>query len=89
MTTDFSTLGFSSETSAGLILDADGRPIVAGTASEESFSSFAVSCYDPGMSSVTVSVTDAPPVLRVIGNQVATAGQLLNLSAGVGSSTHA
>ena len=85
VTTDFSTLGFTSETSAAVMLDANGRLVVAGTASTsplplgegqgEGFSSFAVACYDPGQSSLGLQVNDLAPDLRLLGNQETSAGQ--------------
>ena len=65
VTTDFSTLGFASETSSGIMLDANGRLVVAGTATQSTYSSFAVSCYDPGTSSLGVQINDVAPGLRV------------------------
>ena len=70
-----------------MFIDADGRLVVAGTASQQGSSSFAVSCYDPGTSSLGVQVNDVPPTLQVLGNQVATAGQELDLSPWAGSCT--
>ena len=45
-----------------MILDANGRIVVAGTAtsSDSSYSSFAVACYDPGISSLPVQVAIRP-----------------------------
>ena len=82
VTTDFSILGFQSEDSVGMILDTNGRVIVAGTAlsNDSSYSSFAIACYDPGMSSLGVQVTDVAPGLRVVGDQTASTGQTLDLS---------
>ena len=65
MTTDFSSLGFTTESAVGLIRDANGRLIVAGTASQSGYSSFAVCCYDPGPGSVVgLPINDVPPVLN-------------------------
>ena len=82
VTTDFSALGFQSEDSVGMILDANGRVVVAGTAlsSDSSYSSFAIACYDPGTASLVVHLEYDPPVLRmVVPDQVVGAGQTLNL----------
>ena len=65
-----------------MILDSDGRLIVAGTAmsSDPSYSSFAVACYDPGVSNLPVQMQYTPPVLRmVVPDQVTSVGQTLNL----------
>ena len=50
-----------------MILDANGRIVVAGTAlsSDSTYSSFAVACYDPGTSSLSVEMAYDPPVLRM------------------------
>ena len=47
VTTDFSDLGFSTESASGIMVDPTGRLIVAGTATQSGYSSFAVACYDP------------------------------------------
>ena len=76
-------LGFQSEDGSGIILDTNGRLIAAGTAtsSGSSYSDFAVSCYDPGMSSLSVQTQYDPPALRiVVPDQVTSAGTQLNLS---------
>ena len=87
VTTDFITLGFTTDTSSGLLLDTTGRLVVAGTATGDGYSSFAVSCYDPGTSSIGVVASDLPPVLGVIGDQQTTAGQAMNLPE-IGRFTH-
>jgi PKD repeat protein len=62
--------------------------IVGGTATQTDYSSFAVTCYDPGVSDLGLEVNDVPPVLQLSGDQVATAGQDLDLSP-IGRFTHA
>jgi uncharacterized delta-60 repeat protein/RHS repeat-associated protein len=88
VTTDFSNLGFTTDTAAGLVVDADGRLIEAGTATQADYSSFAVSCYDPGTSSLGLDVNDVPPTLQLFGNQVAATSQEIDLSP-LGRFTHA
>jgi uncharacterized delta-60 repeat protein/RHS repeat-associated protein len=88
VTTDFTGLGFTTDSPAGLFVDANGRLIVGGTATQADFSSFAVACYDPGVSDLGLEVNDVPPVLQLSGDQVATAGQDLDLSP-IGRFTHA
>ena len=79
-TTDFSDLGFSTESASGLMLDPNGRLIVTGTATQSGYSSFAVACYDPGLATLTVPVMYDPPVLQmVVSDQVIEAGSKLSL----------
>ena len=80
VTMDFSTLGFTTESASGIMLDANGRLIVAGTATQSTYSSFAVCCYDPGTSTLGVQINDVAPGLRVVGSQETSAGQVLDLS---------
>ena len=61
-------------------MDANGRLVVAGTATGDGYSSFAVSCYDPGIASLGLQINDVAPGLAVFGNQVTTTGQELDLS---------
>ena len=67
VTTDFTGLGFTTDSASGMFVDANGRLIVAGTATQADFSSFAVSCYDPGVSSLGLQVNDVAPVLQLYG----------------------
>ena len=78
VTTDFSTLGFQSEDSSGMIVDTNGRLIVAGTAtsSDSSYSSFAIPCYDPGTSRLPIQTQYDPPVMRIVVPDQATSGSL-------------
>ena len=87
VTTDFSALGFVSDAANGLVLDTTGRLVVAGTATESGSSSYAVACYDPGTSTVSVQASDVPPVLAVVGDQQTTAGQVFVLPE-IGRFTH-
>jgi uncharacterized delta-60 repeat protein/RHS repeat-associated protein len=77
--TDFSDLGFDSEDAHGIALDPDGNYVVAGTAYQSTFSSFAVARYTPGTQGITVEVQNVPPRLSVVGHQDATAGLSLDL----------
>lgn len=88
VTTDFTGLGFTTDSAVGMFIDANGRLIVAGTATQQDFSSFAVSCYDPGISPLGLQVSDVAPVLQACGSQVTTTGQQIDLSP-IAQFTHA
>ncbi len=99
VTTDFTALGFAADSPIGMFIDANGRLIVAGTATTSplppgegqgvgDYSSFAVACFDPGISTLGLEVNDVPPVLQLSANQTATAGQAIDLSP-LGRFTHA
>ena len=58
----------------------EGQGVRASSLAGDGSSSFAVACYDPGLATLPIQITDVPPVLQLFGNQVATEGQALNLS---------
>jgi uncharacterized delta-60 repeat protein/RHS repeat-associated protein len=85
--TDFSDLGFDSENAHGMVLDANGNYVVAGTAHQTEYSSFALARYTPGTEGITVEVVNVPPTVNVVGWQQATAGLELSLP-GMASFSH-